>query len=228
MNTDNTIQQVIQQDAEAYAIDQSGVCSKTKHAHGCHCGAYIGGYEEGVKVTLSGKYSNAPADIEERFSDWYDKASDGWDAGAALPGERILEWFRQNTISNPSRYGIQDLSMEQVEKIWEAAREGNDEGGDYAYQSLQQWAQTEQGKSLLEGIKEPWVSVNERLPEIDTADKWNEQMGQSIEVWTHSDFGMRQGRYFHKGAHWSVNGVTSSNGIKVTHWHLLPSPPINK
>ena len=75
--------------------------------------------------------------------------------------------------------------------------------------------------------KEQWISVKDKLPEIDINDNWNKKTGQSKDVWTYSDFGMKKGRYFHHGEHsiWRIDGASCTNGIEVTHWMPLPQPP---
>src|ERR1700676_4682506 len=63
-----------------------------------------------------------------------------------------------------------------------------------------------------------WISVNESLPEVDKEDEWNSEHQISKDIWTHSKYGMRKGRYYHSADHWTIDNVTSSDGIKVTHW----------
>ena len=82
-------------------------------------------------------------------------------------------------------------------------------------------------EALKEASKDEWVRVEDGLPPIDESDEWNKKTNQSIEVWTYSDFGMKQGRYYHHKEHslWTIDGASSSKGITVTHWMPLPQPP---
>lgn len=70
-----------------------------------------------------------------------------------------------------------------------------------------------------------WISVKDKLPDIDGSDKWNADNEISKDVWTYSNFEDKRGRYYHKSGHWSIEGASSSNGIEVTHWMYLPEPP---
>ena len=71
-----------------------------------------------------------------------------------------------------------------------------------------------------------WISVNERLPEIDTADEWNKQnkITKNVICWS-KEWGMRFGRYFYLNEFWTIDGVHSSNGIRVEYWTEV-KPPI--
>lgn len=73
-----------------------------------------------------------------------------------------------------------------------------------------------------------WVAVSERLPAIDESDNWNKEHKISKDVLTYSkEWGMRFGRYFYGSEFWTINGVSSSNGVKVDYWMPLPEPPID-
>lgn len=74
-------------------------------------------------------------------------------------------------------------------------------------------------------FKREWISVEDELPPIDETDDWNRKTQISKDVFTHSKFGMIRGRYIHTAKFWTVDGVTSSDGIAVTHWQPLPNPP---
>lgn len=70
-----------------------------------------------------------------------------------------------------------------------------------------------------------WVSVNERLPEIDNSDEWNKNCKITKDVLTCSKwYGMRFGRYYYLAGFWTVEGVTSSNGVEVDFWMDVPPP----
>lgn len=75
--------------------------------------------------------------------------------------------------------------------------------------------------SLIPG----WISVSERLPEVGQSDNWNIGNKISVDVWTFSEFGMKRGRYYHWVGIWTIDGVSSSNGINITHWMPLPNKP---
>lgn len=71
-----------------------------------------------------------------------------------------------------------------------------------------------------------WISVKDRLPDIDITDDWNKLHKISITVLAYSkDYGMRFGTYFYHSEFWTINNVHSSNGVEVTHWMPLPTPP---
>lgn len=71
-----------------------------------------------------------------------------------------------------------------------------------------------------------WVAVSERLPEIDTSDKWNSdnKITKDVLCWS-KEWGMRFGRYFYSAGFWTINGVTSSNGVIVEYW-MDVTPPV--
>jgi len=72
-----------------------------------------------------------------------------------------------------------------------------------------------------------WIKSNEQVPPIDTNDKWNAEHGISKDVRCYSpSYGQRNGRYFHSANFWQMDGVTSSEGVKVTHWMPNPENPI--
>ena len=70
-----------------------------------------------------------------------------------------------------------------------------------------------------------WVAVSERLPEIDTSNKWNNdnKITKDVLCWS-KEWGMRFGRYFYSAGFWTVNGVTSSNGVTVEYWMDVKPP----
>ena len=73
-----------------------------------------------------------------------------------------------------------------------------------------------------------WISVDDRLPKIDTSNKWNNDNKITKDVLCYSkEWGMRFGRYFHLAGFWTVNGVTSSKGIDVEFWKEI-NPPQTK
>lgn len=70
-----------------------------------------------------------------------------------------------------------------------------------------------------------WISVEERLPEVDETDDWNRLNKISKDVMTYSKtWGMRFGRYFHHAGFWTVDNVSSSNGIEVEYWKEITPP----
>ena len=70
-----------------------------------------------------------------------------------------------------------------------------------------------------------WVAVSERLPEIDHSDKWNSEykITKDVLCWS-KEWGMRFGRYFYSAEFWTINGVTSSNGVTVEYWMAVEPP----
>lgn len=70
-----------------------------------------------------------------------------------------------------------------------------------------------------------WVAVSERLPEIDTSDKWSNdnKITKDVLCWS-KEWGMRFGRYFYSAGFWTINGVTSSNGVIVEYWMDVKPP----
>ena len=73
-----------------------------------------------------------------------------------------------------------------------------------------------------------WIKVEDELPKIDESDRWNKETKQSKDVLCyHPDYGLRFGRYYYSAGFWTINGVTSSSGVKVTHWMPLSEPPSN-
>ena len=72
---------------------------------------------------------------------------------------------------------------------------------------------------------EPWISAGEKLPPIDDTNDWNKMYRISNNVLTFSEkWGMRFGRYFYDAEFWTVDGVTSSNGIIVEFWCDIKPP----
>jgi len=70
-----------------------------------------------------------------------------------------------------------------------------------------------------------WISVEERLPEIDEDKDWNKLNKISKDVLAYSKiWGMRFGRYFHHADFWTVDNTSSSNGIKVEYWKEITPP----
>lgn len=70
-----------------------------------------------------------------------------------------------------------------------------------------------------------WIQSEKEKPPVSAIDKWDKEYKISGEVITFSDFGIRFGKYYHLSDHWSIQGVTSSNGINVTHWMIMPTAP---
>lgn len=79
---------------------------------------------------------------------------------------------------------------------------------------------------FLEHLKEEdWISVEKELPSIDESEEWNKTHKISPRLLTYSkDWGIRLGQYFGLAEIWNVDGVSSSNGIKVTHFKY-ENPP---
>ena len=71
--------------------------------------------------------------------------------------------------------------------------------------------------------QDKWIKTEDQLPSIDESDSWNKLHKVSIEVFTHSEFGMRKGRYYYHSDGWSITSVTGT--VSVTHWQPLPAPP---
>lgn len=70
-----------------------------------------------------------------------------------------------------------------------------------------------------------WISVEDKLPEVDETDDWNRLNKISKDVMTYSKtWGMRFGRYFYNAAFWTVDNVSSSNGIEVEYWKEITAP----
>lgn len=72
-----------------------------------------------------------------------------------------------------------------------------------------------------------WIHVSQ-LPPIDESNEWNKTHQISKDVLCFSkNWGMRFGRYFHLSGRWSIDGVTSSNGVVVENWMEI-NPPKQK
>lgn len=70
-----------------------------------------------------------------------------------------------------------------------------------------------------------WIKTSDKLPPVDKSNDWNKNNSITKDVWTFSEFGTHVGRYFHSAEMWTINNVTSSRGIKVSHWMNLPPIP---
>lgn len=82
----------------------------------------------------------------------------------------------------------------------------------------------EKGNGVLADVSS-WVATTEKLPAIDESDNWNKEHKISKDVLTYSkEWGMRFGRYFYGAEFWTINGVSSSNGVKVDYWMLVEPP----
>lgn len=75
-------------------------------------------------------------------------------------------------------------------------------------------------------MKGAWIKASDQLPpKMKNPGEWDVTSGTSETVLTYSkSWGMRFGRYYHEVEYWTVNGVTSSNGIDVEYWMLIEPP----
>ena len=83
----------------------------------------------------------------------------------------------------------------------------------------------EQTGRLQQPAVSEWVAASSGTPPINTDDPWDARHGISKRVLTSGEFGMGFGTYFHQLGEWRVDGVTSSEGIKVYWWALVFLPP---
>lgn len=70
-----------------------------------------------------------------------------------------------------------------------------------------------------------WVAVSERLPEIDTSDKWNNDHKVSKAVLCWYDGTPYFGRYFYLSNNWKLDGFYSIKGVAVEYW-MDVMPPV--
>jgi len=85
---------------------------------------------------------------------------------------------------------------------------------------------TEEGAKLaMEAYHEDetrWISVEERLPEVDNKDN---PFGERIDCLVVYDGYVYKGQYMNIGEpFWSVSHIFSSSSLNVTKWILLPKP----
>lgn len=72
-----------------------------------------------------------------------------------------------------------------------------------------------------------WISVKDRLPEVDEEKVWNKNYRISKDVLCYSKiWGIRVGRYFYEADIWKADGVFCSNGIEVEFWQLIEPPEL--
>ena len=84
---------------------------------------------------------------------------------------------------------------------------------------------TAETKALNIADVSSWVATSERLPEIDQNDKWNKDNQITKDVLTYSkEWGMKFGRYHYMAGFWTIQGVTSSNGVNVDYWVEIKPP----
>ena len=73
------------------------------------------------------------------------------------------------------------------------------------------------------GREGKWIDATTSKPPVDeTQPEIMKSLQRSIEVLTVSYFGRRLGTYDHSLDSWRVDGVSSSNGIDVTHFFIIP------
>ena len=84
---------------------------------------------------------------------------------------------------------------------------------------LEEYAQQSQPSGMR------WVSASERMPDIDTSDKWNNdnKITKDVVCWS-KEWGRRFGRYYYNSGRWSIDGVLSSNQIVIEYWVDLTNP----
>ena len=84
---------------------------------------------------------------------------------------------------------------------------------------------TAETKALNIADVSSWVATSERLPEIDQNDKWNKDNQITKDVLTYSkEWGMKFGRYHYMAGFWTIQGVTSSNGVNADYWVEIKPP----
>lgn len=72
-------------------------------------------------------------------------------------------------------------------------------------------------------LMDEWISVAERLPEVDNTIN---TFGQRVECLVFWENDVYKGTYVNLGTpFWSVSHVSSSSSLKVTHWKPLPNKP---
>ena len=70
--------------------------------------------------------------------------------------------------------------------------------------------------------KTRWISVEERLPEVDNKDN---PFGERIDCLVVYEGFVYKGQYMNIGEpFWSVSHICSSSSLNVTKWMLLPKP----
>ena len=70
--------------------------------------------------------------------------------------------------------------------------------------------------------KTSWISVEERLPEVDNKDN---PFGERIDCLVVYEGFVYKGQYMNIGEpFWSVSHICSSSSLNVTKWMLLPKP----
>jgi hypothetical protein len=70
-----------------------------------------------------------------------------------------------------------------------------------------------------------WVATSRKLPDIDQDDNWNKDYQITKDVLTYSkEWGMRFGKYHYMSGNWTIQGVTSSNGVRVDYWQEVKPP----
>lgn len=70
--------------------------------------------------------------------------------------------------------------------------------------------------------KTRWISVEERLPEVDNKDN---PFGERIDCLVVYDGYVYKGQYMNIGEpFWSVSHICTSSSLDVTKWMLLPRP----
>jgi hypothetical protein len=76
-------------------------------------------------------------------------------------------------------------------------------------------------------LKQPesngWISVEERLPEINNDDEWDKEHKISKKCLVYENEEHNFGVYYYESENWVVNARLGN--INVTHWQPLPPPP---
>jgi hypothetical protein len=74
-----------------------------------------------------------------------------------------------------------------------------------------------------------WNRVGVKMPEIDNRDGWyrNNKISLPCIVYI-PDYGVRFGNYYGFAEKWIAEGITSSEGVNVTHWQYLPAIPTDE
>lgn len=70
-----------------------------------------------------------------------------------------------------------------------------------------------------------WIKTSDKMPDVDMSDSWNKSnhISKRLLIYT-KEFGIGFGRFYHKADMWTMEGVSSSNGIQVSHWAELNKP----
>lgn len=76
-------------------------------------------------------------------------------------------------------------------------------------------------QAYKQGFVTNWISVKDELPPLDDKDLWNLEHGISKLVLTKSEHGFRFGRFYKESNKWHIEGVMSTNGVKVTDWQII-------